>query len=99
MSFANTGIKHAAIAMADVGVRSVYAGLCTLRGLGLRIGTGMHGEDLAMLMKDILISNKGLFGDCLGKAVAKAASTSRDYKALGACFVLSSLSRPKPPQE
>ena len=40
-----------------------------------------------------------MFGDCLGKAVTKVASAFCDCKALGDCFVLSDLSRPKPPKD
>ena len=69
----------------------------TLRAQALRIGTGTHGQDLATLIKDIPISNTSLFGSGLGKMVAKAGSTSCDYKALGVCFVRSGLSGPKPP--
>ena len=62
--FANTGIKHIAIAVADVGARSVHAvgarslhaGFCNLRAQALRIGTGTHSEGHAMLTKDITAS-------------------------------------------
>ena len=42
--FTNTGVKHAAIAMADVGARAVHAGLRTLRAQAQRVGTGAHGR-------------------------------------------------------
>ena len=90
VSFANTGVKHAAITMADVGARAVHAGLRTLRAQALRVRTVAHGHNLDVLTKD------SLFLGNLGKAVAKAATASRNYKALGDCFVLSGLSRPKP---
>ena len=98
VSFANTGVKHAAIAMADVGARAVHAGLRTLRAQALRVGTGAHGHSLDALTKDIPITSSSLFRGDLGKAVAKAATASRNYKALGDCFVLSCLSRPRPPR-
>ena len=96
--FANTGVKHASITMADVGARVVHAGFCTLRAQALSFDTGAHGRSLDALIKDIPIGSSSLFGGDLGKAVAKAATTSRNYKALGDCFILSSLSRLKPPR-
>ena len=83
VSFANTSIKHATIAMADVGARSVHAGLRTLRVQALRIGTRTHDGGLATLRKDIPINNKGLLGDYLDKAVANAASASHVKRCLG----------------
>ena len=44
--FANTGIKHALIAMADVGVRAVHAGIRMLRSQALSIGTSTHCQSL-----------------------------------------------------
>ena len=52
---------------------------------------------LSAYTKAIPLTNKSLFGDGLGKVVAQAATASRDYKALGNCFILSGLSRPQPP--
>ena len=57
MSFANTGIKHATIAMAYVGARAVHAGIRTL----------------AVFTKDIPISSSGLFESALSRSVAKVA--------------------------
>ena len=62
MPFANTGIKHASIAMADVGARAVHAAICTLRMQVLSIGTSTHSQGLAAVTKDIPISTIGLFG-------------------------------------
>ena len=50
---------------------------------------------LPLSHKDIPISSTSLFGGDLGKVVAKSASASHNYKALGDCFVLSGLSRPR----
>ena len=72
MSFANTGIRHAAIAMANVGARAVHAGIRMLRAQALSIRTSTHGQGLAALTKDIPISTTGLFGGDLSKAEAKA---------------------------
>ena len=88
--FANTGVKHVSIAMADVGPRAVHAGLRTLRAQALRVGTGAHGHSLDVLTKDIPTSSSLFWGD-LGKAVAKAATASQNYKALGDCFDLDNL--------
>ena len=93
VSFANTGVKHASIAMADVGARAVHAGLCTLR-----VRTGAYGRSLEVLTKDIRITSSSPFGGDLSKAVAKSATASGNYKDLGDCFVLSGLSRPKLPR-
>ena len=90
-------MKHASIAMADMRARAVHAGLCTLRSQAPRIRTGAHSRSLDVLTKDIPITSSSLFGGNLGKAVVKAATASRNNKALGNCFVLSGLSRPKPP--
>ena len=98
VSFANTAIKHAAITMADVGAKAVHAGLRTLRAQALRVVTGALGRSLNVLTKDIPITSSSLFGGDLGKAVAKAATASLNYKALGDCFVLSGLFRPRPPR-
>ena len=98
LSFANTGVKHASIVMADVGARVVHAGLRTLRPQALRVGTGAQGRSLYALTKDIPNSSSSLFEGDLGKAVAKAANTSKNYKALGDCFILSGLARLKPPR-
>ena len=98
VSFTNTGMKHSSIAMADVGARAVHAGPRTLRAPALRVGTGSQGRSLDALTKDIPITSSNLFTGDLGKAVAKAATASRNYEALGDCFVLSSLTRPKPPR-
>ena len=96
LTFANTGIKHASIVMADVGARVVHAGICTLRTQALSIGTSTHSQDLTALTKNIPISTSGLFGDDLSKVVAKAASASCNYDALADSFVLSGLPRPRP---
>ena len=61
-SFANPGIKHAAIAMADVGAKVVHAGICMLRAQALSIGTSTHSKGLSAFTKDIPISTSGLFG-------------------------------------
>ena len=103
VSFTNTDIKHATIAMADIRARTVHAGLrtlsiCTLRVQALQIGTGTHSQGLATFTKDIPISSTSLFGGDLSKAVAKAATTFCNYKVHGDHFVLSGLSRPKPPK-
>ena len=98
MSFANTGVKHACITMADVGARAVHTGLHTLRAQALRVGTAAYSRSLDVFTKDISIISSNLFGGDLGKAVAKAATASRNYKALGDCFVLSGLSRVRPPR-
>ena len=42
VSFANTGIKHATIAMADVGARALHTGICTFRAQALSIGTSIQ---------------------------------------------------------
>ena len=96
VSFSNTSVKHAAIAVADVRARAVHAGLRTLRAQTLRVRTGAHSRSLDVLTKDIPITSSSLFGGDLDKAVAKATTASRNYKALGGCFVLSGLARPKP---
>ena len=80
--FANTGVNHSSIAMADVGARMVHAGLCTLRAQALRVGTGANGRSLDVLTKNIPITSSSAFGGNLGKAVAKAATASRNYNAL-----------------
>ena len=98
VSFANTGVKHTSIAMAHVGARAVHACLITLRVQAPRVRTGTHSCSLDVLTKDIPITNSSLFGGDLGKAVAKATTTTKNYKALGHCFILSGLSRPKPPR-
>ena len=98
VSFTNTGVKHGAIAMADARARAVYAGLCTLTAQALRVGTGAHSCSLDVLTKDIPITISSLFRGNLGKAVAKDATASRNYKAPGDCFILSGLARPKPPR-
>ena len=67
VSFANTGIKHAAIAMADVGARAVHAGLRTLRAQALRIATEAHGLSLDVLIKNIPITTSSLFMDDLAR--------------------------------
>ena len=41
--FTNTSIKHAVIAMADIGVKAVHSSLHTIRAQALQIGTGGHG--------------------------------------------------------
>ena len=99
VSFANSGVKHAAIAiaMADVGARAVHAGFCTLKVQVLSVGTGIHGCSLDVLTKNIPITSSSLFGGVLGMAVVKAATASRNHKALGDCFVLSGLARPSHP--
>ena len=94
----NTGVKRASIAMADVGATSVHAGLLTLRLQVLRVRTGAHSCSLDVLTKDIPITSSTLFGGDLGKVVVKAATTSRNYKALGDCFILLGLSRHRPPR-
>ena len=76
----------------------MHAGLHTLRVQALRVETGTHGYSLDVLTKDIPITSSSLFGGDLGKAVEKATTTSRNYKALGDCFILSELSRPKLPR-
>ena len=48
----------------------------------LRVRTGAHGRSLDVLTKDIPITSSSLFGGDPGKAVAKAATASRNYKAL-----------------
>ena len=83
--FANTGVKHAAIAMADVGARAVHTGLCTFRAQALSVLTGAHGCSMDVLTKDIPITSSSLFG---GEAVTKAATAARNYKDLGDCFIL-----------
>ena len=83
----------------------MHAGLRTIRAQALRVRTGAQGHSLdaftkdipIALTKDIPITGSNLFGGDLGKAVEKAATASRNYKALGDCFVLSGLARPKPP--
>ena len=65
--FANTGVKHAAITMADVGAKTVHVSLRTLRVQALRVGTGPHGRTLDVLTKDIPITSSILFGGDLGK--------------------------------
>ena len=62
----------------------------------LKVGTGAHGHSLDVLTKDIPITSYTIFGGNLGKAVAKVTTASRYYKALGDCFVVSGLSRPRP---
>ena len=52
VSFANTGIKHAVIAMADVVARAAHAGIRTLRLQALSIGICTHGQGLATLTKE-----------------------------------------------
>ena len=96
VSFANTGMKHTAIAMADVGTRVVHAGICTLRAQAWSIGTGTHGQ--ATLTTDIPVSSTTLFGGELSKVVVKATSTSSNYKVLADSFVLSGFTRTKPPK-
>ena len=73
----------------------MHAGLHTLRAQALRIGTHAHGHSLDVLSKDIPVTSSSLFGGNLGKAMVKSATAFR-YKALGDCFVLSGLARPKP---
>ena len=51
-----------------------------------------------MRTKDIPIASTSLFGGDLRKAVAKFTTASHNYKALGDCFVLFGLPRPKPPR-
>ena len=96
--FTNNGVKHASIAMADVGARAVHAVLRTLRVQTLRVRTGVHNRSLDVLTKDIPITSFRLFSGDLGKGVVKAATAFRNYKALGDCFVLSGLSRPRLPR-
>ena len=98
MSFANMGIKHATIAVADVGARVVHTGIRMLRAQDLSIRTSTHGQGLAAFTKDIPISSTGLFGCDLSKAEAMEASASYNYKALVDIFMLSDLPSPKPPQ-
>ena len=89
--FANLCIKHAVITMAVV---PVHFGLRTLRSLALRIGASNHGHRnhaLATYTNSFRLTNS-LFGEGLGKTVAQAATTSRHYKAMGDCFILSCLS-------
>ena len=81
VSFTKTGVKHAAIKMTDVGARAVHTGLRTLRAQALRVETGAHDYSLDVLSKDITSSSP--FRGDLGKAVAKAATTSRNYKVWG----------------
>ena len=78
-------------------------------GLGLfTLGSGCSGRKLcasalALMAGALQCSQRtsplttSFFIDYLGNAVDKAASAFRDYKVLGNCFVLSGLSRPKPP--
>ena len=80
--------------MADVGARAVHACLCTIKAHTLRIRTCTHGQGLVTLTKYILMSSTSLFVGDLGMAMA--AFASHNYKALGDCFVLAGLSRPKP---
>ena len=98
VSFSNTDIKHATVAMTNVEARAVHACLHTLRSQALRIGIGTHGQGLATLIKDIPTSSTSLFGGEFGKVVVKVASASRNDKMHGDFFVLSGLSRPKPPK-
>ena len=93
------GIKHASIAIVDIGARAIHTGIQVLREQALSIGTSTHGRGLASFTKDIDISSTGLFGSALSKAVVKSASTSRNYKALVVSFVLSGLPRPKFPPD
>ena len=77
-------------------------GLRTLRSQALHIGTSSHGQQdstLALYTNSIPLSSKSLFGNALGKMLAQAGTTSRDYKALGDCYVISGMSRPKPPSK
>ena len=88
--FANMGMKHASIAMADVGARVVHASLRSLRMQALRVGTGTHGCGPDALTKDIPVASSSLFGE--------SSHCFPNYKALGDCFVLSGFSRPKSPR-
>ena len=57
VSFVNTGVKHAAIAIADV-----EPGRCTLvSAWALRVGTGAQSRSLDVLTKDIPITSTILF--------------------------------------
>ena len=98
MSFANILVKHAAITIGRCGSQGSAFCLCTLRVQALRVGTGTRCRSLDVLTKDIPITSSSLFGAYLGKALVKATTASRNYKALGDCFVLSGLARPKPPR-
>ena len=62
------------------------------------VGTGAQGHRLDARTKDIPITSSNLFRGDLSKAVLKAATASRNYNALGDCFVLSGLARTKPPR-
>ena len=94
MPFANTGIKHSTIAMANVGARAVYTRIRMLRVHVLSIRTSTDGQGLAALMKDIPISTTGLFGCDLRKVVVKAVSASRNYNSLADRIILSGFPRP-----
>ena len=93
-SFTNTSIKHAAIAMTNIGDRAVHVSVHNLWAQALRIRTGTHGQGLASYTKYIPINNKGLFEDSLSKVVVKATFACRNYKVLGDCVVLFGLSSP-----
>ena len=76
-SFTNSGVKHAAITMADVGALTVHSVFHTLRLQTLRIGTSSHGQQddvLATYTNSIPLTSKSLLRDGISKVVAQAAT-------------------------